>query len=525
MANWASILGKFTGKAATSTVTQTIGYAAGQAASAAIMPEVQPIANELWSLSPTIPLTADALANMVVQGIRSEESAAHEAAMSGYNSDRFDDLVRLAGEPPGPETLLEMWDRKIISADRVRHGLLQSRLKPEWIDEYMLTNPYVLTPGQLAEMVVQGVMDEDAAIEVAGFGSVRAEDFKRMVLLAGSPPGPQEILELWNRGFIGEADVDRGLLQSRLKPEWTDEVKKLRDVPLTASIAAELVLKQRIPYAQGERIAAAQGVSAENFKLLADVNGRPIGVGQALQLARRGKMTQSEFGEVVARSDVRTQYADQLWELKRVIPRLGTITRLVGTGDLTEAEGVAYLLDLGYDKSIATGLVSAAKKGKTQHTRDLAASQVDALYESGLEPKQWATDALQALGYDADEAEWHLMLLDARRLIAALNSNLNLIHRMYVGHKIDKTTATNDLDAMQLDPEVRNQLLETWDNERAANVTRLTNAQIGSALKKHFLTEDEAIARWRENGYPAEDAAILAQLAGAPGSPISPTAP
>lgn len=525
MPNWGSILGRFAGKAASSTVTQTIGYATGQAASIAIAPEVQPFANDLWSQFPTIPLSPQDAAEMVVQGILAEDAAAHEASQTGVNSDRFHNLVLLAGQPPGPETILSMLDRKIISLDRAKQGLLQSRLKPEWVDEFLRTNPALLTPGELAEMVVQGVMPEDAATVVAGYSSVQPDDFRRMVLLAGSPPGPQESLELWNRGVFTESDVDKALLQSRLKPEWIDQFKQLRETPLAASVAAELVLKKRIPYAQGAAIAAKQGVTEADFKLLADVNGRPIGTGQALQLARRGQFTKAAFDEVVARSDVRTEYTDDLWNLRRVLPRLGTITRLVTTGDLTETEATKDLMDLGYDKNIAAGLVAAAKKGKTQHTRDLAASQVDALYESGLEPEQWALDALQQLGYDAEEAGWHLMLLDARRLIAALNSNLNLVHRMFVSHKIDRATATNDLDAMQLDPDVRNQLLDTWENERAANVKRLTDAQIGSALKKGIIAKDEAIARWMGDGYAAADAEILAGLAGAGGHPASPTAP
>lgn len=504
---------------------QTIGYAAGSAASAAISPEVQPLANALWEASPTIPLSPADAAQMVVQAILDEDSAAKEAAQSGISEPRFRNLVRLSGEPPGPETLLELWDRNVITEQDVTRGLQQSRLKPEWVEHYKKLQRTLLTAGQLAEMVVQGVVPEDAATTMARQVSIEPEDFQRMIRLAGSPPGPHEMLDLWNRGDVAESDVDRALLQSRLKPEWVSPFKRLRRNILSPATAAELVLKQRIPLEQGLRIAAENGVSPDDFQLMADVNGRPIGTLQALQLARRGEFTRQQFEEVVARSDVRTQYADDLWKLRRVLPRLGTVTRLVTSGALTEDVAIRYIVELGYDREIASGLVVAAKHGKTQHTRDLSASMIDTLYESGLETRQWAIDALTALGYDAEEADWHLMLLDARRLLAALQSNLTLIHRMYVGHKYDRTTATNHLDAMQLNPDVRNQLLETWDHERAANVTRLTNAQIGSALKKGVITRDDAITRWKENGYPDADAGILAELAQKGGHPASPTAP
>lgn len=519
------MVGKFSRKSANNVVEQTIAYAAGTAAASALAAEVQPIANEMWSLDPTMPLSPADAANMVVQNILPEDTAANEAAQSGLNHERFHRLVRLVGEPPGPETLLEMWDRRIIPEADVTKGLLQSRLKPEWVESYKKLQRTLLTAGQLAEMVVQGVVPEDQATAMAREVSIEPEDFRRMVLLAGSPPGPMEALEMWNRHIVSETDVDKMLLQSRLKPEWVDQFKRLRRTPLSASVAAELVLKQRISFEEGAAIAAMQGVSREDFDLLAKVNGRPIATGQALQLARRGEFSRERFTEVVARSDVRTEYADDLWKLRRVIPPLFQILRLLTAGALSEELGTRYIIEQGYDHELAASIVAAAKHTKTQKTRDLSATMVDTLYESGLETHEWAISALTALGYDAAEAEWHLMLINAKRLLAALQSNLSLIHRMFVGHKYDRTTATNHLDAMQLNPEVRNQLLETWEHERAANATRLTNAQIGSALKKGVLSRDDAVRRWIENGYPAPDAEILAKLAQATGHPASPTAP
>lgn len=519
------MLGRFSKKMGWNTAAQTVSFGAGQALSVGLAPEIQPLANAAWSMAPTMPLSPADAATMVVQNILSEDEAAGEAAQSGVNGERFGRLVHLAGDPPGPETLLEMWDREIIGEDGVTKGLLQSRLKPEWVESYKKLQRTLLTAGQLAEMVVQGVVPQDLATTMARHVSIEPEDFARMVKLAGSPPGPMQMLELWNRNAINESDVDRGLLQSRLKPEWVDAVKKLRHVPLSASVAAELVLKQRISFDEGARIAAIQGMSVEDFRLLSQVNGRPIATGQALQLARRGEFSRDRFEEVVARSDVRTEYADDLWKLRRVIPPLFQILRLLTAGAMSEELAVRYIVEQGYDKELATSIVTAAKKGKTQHTRDLSATMIDTLYEAGLETHQWAIDALTALGYDAEEAEWHLMLINARRLVSALQANLNLIHRMYVGHKYTRDVATQHLDAMELNPEVRNQLLDTWDHERAANVTRLTNAQIGSALKKDILTRDEAIARWQANGYPLADANILADLAKSKGHPTSPTAP
>lgn len=525
MPNWGSVLGKFGTRAAGNVVEQTIGYATGSAASAALAPEVQPFANDAWAAHPSMPVSPQELAAMVVQAIMEEPDAADEARMTGINPDRFHRLVRLSGDPPGPETLLAMHDRNYINEATLTEGLRQSRLKPEWVEPYKRMSRELLTAQTLAEMVVQGVLSHDVATAAAQRVSVEPDDFALLVRVAGSPPGPMESLDMWNRGIMSEDEVDNALMQSRLKPEWVPQFKQLRELVLTPAVAAELVLKQRIPYAQGFAIAHKSGMSETDFRLMADVNGRPIGTVQALQLARRGEFTRDKFTEVVARSDVRTEYADDLWNLRIVLPRMATITRLVTAGEITDARALELVTQLGYEHDIAAAIVNSAKKGKTTHQRDLTASMVDTLYESGLESRQWALDTLRALGYDDDESAMHLMLLDARRLLSAATAELNLIHRMYVGHKYDRDTATNHLDGMEINPEVRNQLLDTWDHERAANVTRLTNAQIGSALKKGIIPQDDAIARWEANGYPHEDAVVLAAIATSSGHPASPTAP
>jgi hypothetical protein len=149
---------------------------------------------------------------------------------------------------------------------------------------------------------------------------------------------------------------------------------------------------------------------------------------------------------------------------------------------------------------------------------------IEQLYEAGLETRDWAVGALQSIGYDANEADLYLSLLDARRVLKAINSRLNVIHRSYVNHKVGRNVAAEELDAEGIGDVARNLLLDQWDAERDANVTRLTNAQIGSALKHSIIRKDDAIMRWMQNGYPQDDANVLAELATVAPHGASPTA-
>lgn len=233
-------------------------------------------------------------------------------------------------------------------------------------------------------------------------------------------------------------------------------------------------------------------------------------------------MNADQFREVVARSDVRTEYTDDILKLRRVIPPLFQISRLVQSGAMTDELAIQYVTEEGYDVALAHGIVDAAHKGKTATTRHLAASQIDQLYESGIETKQWALDALTNLGYAQDEAEWHLELLDAQRLLAALRAHLNRIHTLYVSHKITSDAASMDLDSLGIAHNVRDDLLDQWTHEREQNVAVLTNAQIGRALKLNIIDAPTAIAKWMQNGYSQDDANILSAMANHPQSGTTP---
>ena len=181
------------------------------------------------------------------------------------------------------------------------------------------------------------------------------------------------------------------------------------------------------------------------------------------------------------------------------------------------------ILDKARDEEVAV-VVTAAHSQKTKATKDLTRSMITDLYESGLEPRDWGIQRLTELGYDPQEADLILSLIDARQILTALRSQLNVIHRSYVNHKVDRQRAMGELDSFGVGDVARDLLLQSWDAEREANVTRLTNAQIGSALKHGILNQNDAIQRWEENGYPTEDATVLAKLALAAPHGASPTA-
>lgn len=505
--------------------SEAVGFGVGTALGRALDPEAALLAQEAYALTPTLVIDPATVALLVRLGRLDEGVAQGEVAQSGFNAERLRHLIDATKVPPDVSSLLEMVRRGTLDPAAFKDGLVRSGLDERYVDQVTDLVRVHLSAADAAMARQQGFIDESKARAIAAVQGFDAEDADLMYELSGLPPGIGEAMDLLRRGKIDEARFAQIVREGHTKTKYTDDLLALRYQPLSASVAAEALIRQRISESEAVRIADANGIQRDDFLLWSNMLGRPIATGQALTLARRGEFTFDQFKEAVARSDVRTEYADDLWKLRRVIPPLFQIIRLLGSGSITPELATKYVLEQGYDKDLAQAIVEGGQKTKTKHTRDLSATMIDQLYESGLETREWAISALEALGYDPSESEWHLMLLDARRLLAALQANLNLIHRMYVGHKYDRDVAANNLDAMGVDPQVRNSLIETWTHERDANVIRLSNAQIGQALKHGIITTDDAVSRWIANGYPEADAQILAQIAGKAPTGASPTAP
>src|SRR5438067_12948306 len=63
-------------------------------------------------------------------------------------------------------------------------------------------------------------------------------DFSRAQVeanLAGLPPGPMELLALWNREQIDEASVDAGIREGHMKTKWASAFKRMRRAVLGAA--------------------------------------------------------------------------------------------------------------------------------------------------------------------------------------------------------------------------------------------------------------------------------------------------
>lgn len=513
--------GLFTEALLTQTLEQILGYAIGGAAQPAIEVAVQGILNDLWASHTDLPLDPATAALASVRNPGNGLDAAAEATLTGVNGQRAGWIKDSLLAPPDSGELLQLLQRGALTAAEVTTQLERGGVFPEHAALIPQLAVQLLSAADAAMARQQQFIDQPTQYAMAAKVGVDGPTAELMFELAGLPPGIGEGLELLRRGLIDETRLAQYVAEGHTKTKYTPDILALQFVPLSAALAAEGVMRQRMTTAEGAALAAKNGIDGASFTQWVDIIGRPPGIMEALTLVNRGVFTDAQFAEVVARSDVRTEYTPFLRNLSVHYPSLFQITHAITAGSVTDALASDTLTKEGYTAEWIASIIGAGHATKTAKHKDIALSVIETLFDAGLEDEPTALTAIEALGYDPAEATELLQLHDARRYVNELVRAVNGIRAKFVGHVIDATEAKILLDGLGLNATTAARLYGLWQTEASANVKTLTPAQVGQALKYNIIDQPTAVARWQQLGYSAADATILSDIvAKGPAHPI-----
>lgn len=374
--------------------------------------------------------------------------------------------------------------------------------------------PTVLSPEQLAAAVVKGAVDTGVALGQAAKSGVNADNFQGLIDIAGNPPGPGQLFDLWNRDDISAAEVEMGLKQGYLRPEWIDVMKNLRRNLLGLGELVAGVVQAQLSQEDGAGRAAMLGYDATDFDLAVRTAGNPPGPQQALTMWQRGLLNQAETEQALRESRLKNKYIPAFMQLVRRRIPARTITTLLTHGAIDDGTAHQYLLDLGYSDADATAYVTSARYTRSKTNHDLSVAQIRQLYVERVMTRDVAVQSLVTAGYTNTAATEILQLADVQADHRIQTQAINAVRGRYVGHRLDVAGASTALDGIGVPSDQRDHLLSVWTFEREANVSTLTLAQVTAATKKGALTVDEWHTRVLEMGYSEPDAQLLAMVDG-----------
>ena len=372
-----------------------------------------------------------------------------------------------------------------------------------------------LSPADLADMVVRGIMVQGEAEKVALKSGVSTDDFGKLVLDTGEPPSVLDMLLLYRRGKVTHDQVVKAIRQSRVRDEWVDTLFELGVQPPSPADIIDATLKGQIDEVAGRELYAKLGGDPEYYKLMVDTVGDAPSPDQAASMARRGIIPWDGVGpgvtsyeQAVREGRARIKWTAAYRAAAQYVPPPRTITAMHTSGALSDAEATKLLKQAGVPDPLIPTYLKDSSAAKKQKHKDLAESTLSQLYQDQAIGDDAALSGLEALGYGEPDGKFIILTWQLARKYKALQTAVNTVHSKYIGHHIDDSKASLALDQLHVPSAQRDFLIATWNQERAANVTLLTAAEIKKANKAGIFTDDEALARLTSRGYTPEDAQI-----------------
>lgn len=490
----AETIGKFLGN----TVGEAAAFAAGVAIGPVLEPLLQALRNETWSLYPDRPLDAEAVAELVAQGLLPAADGAKEAALTGISKTLFGLLVQATQEAPEVGETIELWRRGLITDKQVDVALAKAKLLPDYREAVKDLYFDRLDPAVIATAIQRGIVADpgflpvgppDGEGKVAAFptsdldplAEAKAQGVNRERLfvetaIVGNPASPQQAASGVFRGIIEKIDYYRAIAEGNTRNEWADAIFEQARQILTVHEYVEARLRGWIDTQAMYDGAAQHGMSEADTDLLFKVNGRPIPIHQVTTGLARGGVYDGDFSHVpeayirsLEEGNQRPEWYSLSYANRYSLPSVFVMRALTQDGTWSREKAEQRLLESGWIPADATE--AAAKwSGGTSTTATTAT-------------KRFVTSALTAISKD------------------------------YVALTMTEAEAREHLDALDVPAADQAALFKVWDVQRAVQLKQLTPAQIATRFKRQKISESVALARLEALGYTVADAAAVLNVA------------
>lgn len=323
----------------------------------------------------TQPLSPADLADAVERAIMSQGDGAAEAAQSGINSDRFNTLVELTGEPPGVIDMVKLWRQGRLDEDTLDKMIAYSRIRLEWLDQTKLLAYDVLSGADAIEARVKGVIGDSEAETMWKQAGGLPSQYGVALDSAGEAIGVVEAGNLYNHGLITEADFKAVIAYSRINPKF-EAISELQRFHFLS------------PFQVHQAVAAGAIDTATAVQWMVE-DGYPEE--QAKAFAQAGGSTKAAKTKQVA---------------------LGVVVDNYEAGLITQAQAMAQLANLGYTQAESETELLAYDARKLLTIKQSGVTSIRKAYLADVFTRNQASTELDALGIGSNIRDHYLTLWD-----------------------------------------------------------------------------------------------------------------
>ena len=297
-----------------------------------------------------------------------------EAGLSGMSPARFGLLADILQTAPGPSDLFAMVNRGALDAADLPLALSLAGYTDPYLSAWTKLQRSILSPADYVEADIQNAPTGPVPGEGSSYWQDQAAaagldptEYQTAYWIAGNPPGPGEVLQMFNRGILTLDEATQALKESRLKDKY---------------IGYYLELSRRIIPFRTLNTLIKNGSVSEAYALT--------------QLGELG-YSQADAEALVASA------SSAVTAKHKLIPVTKIIDAYEG-GAMAEADAIAALELAGYDAPSAQELLTLADATATLKLQTQAVSKVRTIYVAHRMDDATAQSELSTLGVSPQKA-------------------------------------------------------------------------------------------------------------------------
>lgn len=471
--------------------------------------ELSPSVRGALATNPHLIPDPGTVAQMAARGLDADRDAVQTIAENGIDSGWADALIKLNEQYPDTGSMLDLVRRGKLGRDNFIEWSYRNAIPGPVAEMLLNLIETPLSPADAALALLRGNIGHDEAVQAAAAYGVSEADFNVLLGNTGEPLGLEELLEARRRGFIDDARLTRGILQSRTRNEWIDVAKAIAFSPMSTADAVEASVQNHMTQDQARQIASQNGLEPGMFDYLYQTAGAPLSRTEMTELFNRGKVTREQVVQALRESRLKDKYTDLAFELHTRLITARELGQAVQFGSITMADAVKKAMEQGYSQEDATILVSASINSKLQTQRMGVVRAVEAAYENNAITQEQAMAIAGQMGFEPAEAQFIFQAAEFRRNEKLIATGMSAIRSKFIAHHIDRVQASSLLDQLGIPHQQRDASLQIWQIEHDANVRQLTPAQIIKANANSLLTDAQTLERLVGLGYSQGDAELL----------------
>jgi len=343
-----------------------------------------------------------------------------------------------------------------------------------------LTRPTTFDEPTSAIMRFKGLINKDTYTEnlsKLGYTDTRAENLftNSWFYPSASDFIRFSVREVFRNDIVEKFGYDEGFpidekIQPAQQPAWVKEV----------SGGKVITLKQAVEFAR---------LDPEILRMFWRAHWELPSPNQGFEMLHRRVIDQDELETLLKIADFAPFWIPKLIDISFTPFTRVDARRMFEVGVLDDEGYLDALLDLGHSPEKAQQLLDWTRVRKMAPERDLTKAQIEKAFREGLKSRVWTIESLQGLGYDKDESELIVLLIEHDEQSKEREDIIDHLVRVRSQDKITEDEFSKGLDTLGITETHKSKIGERLEREQRARTRLPTKTDLITWLREGLIPD------------------------------------